>query len=332
LRSSAGLLTFALVFFLEFNFLQDHVAGFSDTSVQVSPIFALLREGLLLGAVLLPTVLLGIAERRSPLAYGLRGARGLGRFAVGLVWGISSASVLVFCLWVSGHLVFDHVRLSAGPAVGFAVAWGACFLVVALVEEMLFRGYLQSTLTRLIGFWPAAAVLSAIFGIVHLRNSNEMAFGVAVVVLGGAFFSLALRRTGSLWWGIGFHTAWDWSQSFLFGTPDSGILVADRLMQTHAQGTVMWSGGATGPEGSVPMRRCRAREFSCQPSPPAHCYGRRTALGEPRGVLLRRFLAYGADPRSVAATVDAVAAVLGQRWAHEPVLSSSRLGNPGRDA
>jgi len=251
LRSTTGLATFALVFLLEFYLLQRYWPGFSNTSVQVTPTFALVREGLLLSAVLLPTVLLGIAEGRSPLSYGLRGPRRVGHFIVGLVWGISSAAALVVCLGVSGHLVFDQLRLSAGPAVGFAVAWGCCFLVVALAEELLFRGYLQAALARLIGFWPAATVLSAIFGIVHLRNSNEMAFGVAAVVLGGAFFSLALRHTGSLWWGIGFHTAWDWSQSFLFGTPDSGIVVADRLVQTHPAGAVIWSGGATGPEGSL---------------------------------------------------------------------------------
>lgn len=250
LQSTMGLVAFALIFLLEFHFLQRELVGFSDTSVQVTPTFALLREGLLLGAVWLPTVLLGIAERRGPLDYGLHGVRRAEHFLIGLAWGVSSATILVISLWVSGHLVFDRMRLSVGAAVGFAAAWGCCFLAVALAEEMLFRGYLQTTLARLIGFWPAAAILSAIFGIVHLRNSNEMAFGIAVVVLGGAFFSLALWRTGSLWWGIGFHTAWDWSQSFLFGTPDSGILVADRLMETHPMGAVTWSGGDTGPEGS----------------------------------------------------------------------------------
>jgi hypothetical protein len=62
---------------------------------------------------------------------------------------------------------------------------------------------------------------------------------------------LALWRTGSLWWGIGFHTAWDWSQSFLFGVPDSGILVAGRLAQTHPVGNGIWSGGSAGPEASL---------------------------------------------------------------------------------
>jgi membrane protease YdiL (CAAX protease family) len=251
LRSTAGLFTFALIFLLEFYLLQRYLPGFSDTSVQATPAFAIAREGLLLGAVLLPTVVLSIAERRSPLGYGLRGPHRIRYFVVGLAGGIACASVLILCLEASGHLVFDRMRLSAFPALGFAVAWGGCFLAVALAEEMLFRGYLQTALARLIGFWPAAAALSAIFGVVHLRNSNEMAFGIAVVVLGGAFFSLALWRTGSLWWGIGFHTAWDWSQSFLFGTPDSGILVADRLMQTHPVGAVIWSGGTTGPEGSL---------------------------------------------------------------------------------
>jgi hypothetical protein len=45
--------------------------------------------------------------------------------------------------------------------------------------------------------------------------------------------------------------AWDWAQSFLYGVPDSGLLVQGRLFATHAVGNPMLSGGADGPEGSI---------------------------------------------------------------------------------
>jgi uncharacterized protein len=31
----------------------------------------------------------------------------------------------------------------------------------------------------------------------------------------GLLFCLSLRRTGSLWWAVGFHAAWDWGQTLL---------------------------------------------------------------------------------------------------------------------
>jgi hypothetical protein len=64
-------------------------------------------------------------------------------------------------------------------------------------------------------------------------------------------FCLSLWRTGSLWWAIGFHTSWDWAQSFLYGVADSGLMVQHHLMATHPEGKPILSGGATGPEGSI---------------------------------------------------------------------------------
>jgi hypothetical protein len=64
-------------------------------------------------------------------------------------------------------------------------------------------------------------------------------------------FIVALWRTGSLWWGIGWHMAWDWGQSFLYGVPDSGGLMQGRLFATHALGNPRLSGGSDGPEGSI---------------------------------------------------------------------------------
>ena len=50
---------------------------------------------------------------------------------------------------------------------------------------------------------------------------------------------------------IGFHAAWDWSQSFLYGVADSGLMVQHHLLATHPVGKPILSGGSTGPEGSV---------------------------------------------------------------------------------
>jgi len=250
-RSLAHLVVFAILVGSAIFLLERFFPGFSDTTVAVTPSFAIVREGLLLAAVGVPTILMALVEGRNPLSYGLIGSGSLRNFSSGLVWGVTFVSLLVVALAVSAHLIFNGRLLSGGSAIAYGLAWAGCFFAVGLTEEMLFRGYLQFTLARLIGFWPAAALLSLLFGLVHLHNSHEVMFGIVIVALGGAFFSLGLRRTGSLWWGIGFHTAWDWSQSFLYGTPDSGILIADRLFQTRSAGEAILSGGDAGPEGSV---------------------------------------------------------------------------------
>ena len=64
-------------------------------------------------------------------------------------------------------------------------------------------------------------------------------------------FCLSLWRTGSLWWAIGFHAAWDWAESFLYGVSDSGTVIQNHLLNTHPLGRPIYSGGLTGPEGSL---------------------------------------------------------------------------------
>ena len=72
---------------------------------------------------------------------------------------------------------------------------------------------------------------------------------VAVVAI-GFFFCLTLRRTGTLWWAVGFHMAWDWGESFLYSVPDSGTTVHGHLLNSSFNGPAWLTGGSVGPEGS----------------------------------------------------------------------------------
>jgi membrane protease YdiL (CAAX protease family) len=226
----------------------------------------IIGEGVAFLVMLLVTWIMAGIERRRLSAYGLGGEQRVARFVVGGVWGLLAMSTLIATLRMSHLLVFD-TQLDHGTAI---LGWGAtqlvAFLLVGLVEEYLFRGYIQFTLTRglvsignrvapaharTIGFWIAAFLTSALFLVAHTQNNGETALGLFQVFLAGVVFIVALWRTGSLWWAIGFHTTWDWAQSFLYGVPDSGGLMQGRLFATHAIGNPLYSGGTVGPEGSV---------------------------------------------------------------------------------
>ena len=94
------------------------------------------------------------------------------------------------------------------------------------------------------------ALLLNLFGLSHSGNPGESPIGMLSAGLAGVVFCFSLWRTGSLWWAIGFHTSWDWAQSFLYGVADSGMMVQHHLLATHAVGKPILSGGTTGPEGS----------------------------------------------------------------------------------
>jgi hypothetical protein len=110
---------------------------------------------------------------------------------------------------------------------------------------------LQFTLARGVGFWPAALVLSCGFGLIHVQNDGEQWRGLLAAALIGFFFCLTLRRTGNLWFAVGFHAAWDWGETFLYSVPDSGMVGPGHLLSSSHHGVDWLSGGPVGPEGSV---------------------------------------------------------------------------------
>jgi hypothetical protein len=217
--------------------------------------------------VLFFTWIMSKIERRPISVYGLDGRRKVPNFLVGLAWGVTCLSLLVFTLLKAGHLVIDSRLLFGRDIPRFGAIWLLGFLLVALLEEYLTRGYLQYTLTRglagfyqwafkirhsaALGFWTSAAIVSILFGLGHKHNPGESPIGLLSASLASMVFCLSLWRTGSLWWAIGFHATWDWAQSFLYGVADSGIMVQHHLLATHPVGKPILSGGATGPEGSI---------------------------------------------------------------------------------
>ncbi len=203
-------------------------------------------------AALIPALVLMRIERRPWRLYGLPVGKFLGKiFWIGILWGFGGISLLMIALYGLHAYSFGHVVEHGTRMVKFAAFWAAMFLAVGLFEEFFFRGYSQFTLARGIGFWPSAVVLSSAFGLVHLTNEGEQWPGVLAAAMIGFFFCLTLRRTGSLWFAIGFHGAWDWGESFVYSVRDSGMRAPGHLLSSSPDGPAWLSGGSVGPEGSV---------------------------------------------------------------------------------
>lgn len=235
-----GLLVFAL-----------HLQG--DRS---NPIFSVRSElpvkALMAFFVVLATWVVSRMEKRPLGDYGIppRGILGL-RFWEGALWGFAMLSAIVLVLRASSHFQIDSVALTGRALYRYALGWGAVFLAVAVQEEFAFRGYWLFSFARRLGFWRSAIFTSVVFGAAHLGNPNENVLGILQVVVIGLLFCLMIRRTGTLWFALGFHAAWDWAETFFYGTPDSGLLGVGRYLNTSVQGPKWLTGGSAGPEGSV---------------------------------------------------------------------------------
>ncbi len=211
-------------------------------------------EGLQLAGVVLVTWIMSQIERRPMGEYGLPlpNARLLLRFVRGYVfWGFLPLSLLLLALRALHAFYFGEPSLHGPQILYWAGMWGLVFLLVGLYEEYSFRGYLLYTLADGLGFWPAAVILAALFGLVHASNPGESRIGILMAASFGFFASLVLRYTGNLWLAVGAHAGWDWGQSYFYGVSDSGLQARGHLLNPHIQGPPWLNGGTVGPEGSI---------------------------------------------------------------------------------
>jgi CAAX protease family protein len=208
-----------------------------------------------LAAILIFSSIMAAIERRPFGAYGLPGRQAFrGRFWQGALAGLVSLTLLVTALAATGGLQVSVAPTAVLPAVAISLGYATLFLLLAIREEFLYRGYGLFTLTEVVGFWPAAIASTAWFAWSHAGNANESALGLANVAVFGLLACLALKRTGNLWLVIGFHASWDWGETYLFGVGDSGHppVPGHLLTAIVSSKAPPWlSGGSVGPEGSA---------------------------------------------------------------------------------
>jgi len=195
-------------------------------------------------------------DRTKFSSYGLRVSRGWFRlFASGISWGIVPSIVILIPIWLAGACSFHGLALPLDRLIGYAIGWAFAFLGVGFAEEFTFRGYALQTLSECIGFWPGAAILSSVFGLVHLLfKPDEGWIDPLSVALYGMFWCLTLRRTGTLWFAVGFHAASDYTDMVVFAEPNTGNAgkpLPGHLLLVDFHGPAWLTGGPRGTEASL---------------------------------------------------------------------------------
>jgi membrane protease YdiL (CAAX protease family) len=173
---------------------------------------------------------------------------------VGSVVGILSLSfaVLIGKLAGSFQFTFSDRTIMAGVAKSL-IGSALLFIVAALAEEAMFRGYPLQTLTRARLMWLGVFLTSVPFAGVHLFNPHTVpGFTFANTALAGIWLALAYLRTRSLWFPLGVHWAWNWALGSVFGLPVSGLkIVSSPLLKPTDVGPAWLTGGDYGIEGGA---------------------------------------------------------------------------------
>jgi membrane protease YdiL (CAAX protease family) len=241
-----------LVVWLVMHFVLHRAPQQFGTASSLSPVAAVLSDGAILVFTGLAALIMSRIEHRSWQQYGLPLRLAFRQdFWIGTLAGFLAISTSLLTIFAFHGFQLGGMAIHGQTILTATAAWTAAFVIVGLGEEFAFRGYLQFTLTTGMGFWPSAIVLSLLFALAHAANPGETKFGPFSVVCFGMLFCLIIRRTGNLWWVVGFHAGWDWGQTFFYGVADSGLPAYHNLFNSTFSGPRWLTGGSVGPEAST---------------------------------------------------------------------------------
>lgn len=201
------------------------------------------RVGIFLAVVGSYAAFARLVERRSPDDLRLRPMWLLAGAAAGAL----ATTVTILVVLASGHYRVLAYRgwAQVGDVLGPIV-------VAALIEEVLYRGILFRITEERAGTRWALAVSSIVFCLDHLGNSGFGAITLVTGILAGLMWAGVYAVTRNLWASTAHHACWN-AAIFLSGLPLSGMEKwrEKAPFVTEYRGSVLWTGGAFGPEDSL---------------------------------------------------------------------------------
>ncbi len=236
---------------------------------------------LLLNVLVYPPTLLWLwfcrrtFDRQSFRSLGLRASNSVRNFGSGALCGLLALTLLFGVLWSCGFVhvngFSDAFAQNGARSILLLVLYALAFCCVGFTEEVIFRGYVFHNLTAWLGLRAAIWTQAILFGLIHLVNvlskpdangvlqtlpSSQWSgafwdarWGILNIALIGVFFAQSYLKTGSLWFPIGFHAAWNFALGCLFSLNVSGLQTFRVLDVSIGNATA--TGGSFGAEGSV---------------------------------------------------------------------------------
>ena len=226
-----------------------HHGAFGLASEQWSP---LVEQAMLVFLLLLGYAALGFWMNRqvNPIReQGLPQRQGWhGEVGIGLATGWSLAVLCALLLAVGGGIA---ISVSTRPSAwGWLVADTVFFALLALAEEIAFRGYGFQRFVAAVGPLGASLGFAAYYAIVQSLAPGSTRASLFVAIALGLVLSAAYLRTGALWvsWGINF--GWKASRALLFGLAVNGVNSHSPVVQGDPMGPFWLTGGGFGLESS----------------------------------------------------------------------------------
>lgn len=169
---------------------------------------------------------------------------------IGLSLGALSITLIFLSLMWSGEVTLKNSLKY--PSVVKSIFLGAIvFILVAINEEVLCRGYILNTLDIKNKPLRSSIICSCLFSIMHTLNPNVTVVGLINIFLIGMLFSYMYIKTKNLSMSIGYHMSWNYFQGSVFGFPVSGQSKFYSIYSIKSIDKNVITGGKFGPEAGI---------------------------------------------------------------------------------
>ncbi|MGF7048160.1 membrane protease YdiL (CAAX protease family) [Paenibacillus sp. DS2015] len=190
-------------------------------------------------------------ERKNKWSMGIQQSSAVKSTGQGFAVGIVLISFSFLVIWLFNGLHINSIQYDSNTLMGVGIGFGL-FILVALSEELLFRGYIQGLLRTQYGRNVGIIYSSILFALAHMMNPGILStpFPLINIFLIGVFFAVTRELTGGIWLPIGFHLSWNFFQGNFYGFAVSGT-ETKTIISISPQGHSFISGGEFGAEGSI---------------------------------------------------------------------------------
>lgn len=185
-------------------------------------------------------------DKKSMLSLGFKFKEYRNDLFAGMGWGFVLILIVFLVLWLSGIVNVTGIRFNPLSVFIYFIL----FIIVALNEEILMRGYILSNLMDSMNKYVALFFTSILFSVMHLINANASIFSTCNLFLAGILLGVYFIHKGNLWFPIGMHLTWNFFQGPVFGFRVSGY-VTDSIITQDITGSELITGGEFGMESSI---------------------------------------------------------------------------------
>ena len=185
-------------------------------------------------------------DRKSMLSLGFKLKDYRNDLFAGMGWGFLLILIVFLVLWLSGMVNVTGIRFNLLSVFSYFIL----FIIVALNEEILMRGYILSNLMDSMNKYVALVLTSILFSAMHLLNANTSIFSTFNIFVSGILLGIYFIHKRNLWFPIGMHLTWNFFQGPVFGFNVSGN-VTDSIAINNITGSELITGGEFGMESSL---------------------------------------------------------------------------------